>query len=112
MKLIFLSNYYNHHQSALSAALYRATGGEYFFVATEKMPEEQRNLGYGRETVPDYVLYTYRSEEENARCQQLINDADVVIIGSAPEYLLRERIKAGKLVFRYSERPLKRGFEP
>ena len=111
MKIVFVSNYFNHHQSALSAALYRETKGEYFFIATEEMPRERRALGYGQEPVPEYVLYTYTTEEEYIRCQRLINEADVVIIGSAPEQLLRERKKAGKIIFRYSERPLKKGFQ-
>lgn len=112
MKTVFVSNYYNHHQSALSDALHRLTGGNYVFVATEELPEERRVMGYGQETVPDYVLYSYQSTEAYERCQRVINEADVVIAGSAPEYLLRERIKEGKLIFRYSERPLKKGFEP
>ena len=35
-----------------------------------------------------------------------------MIVGSAPQALLRERLKAGKLIFRYQERPLKNGIEP
>ena len=112
MKLVFVSNFYNHHQKALSSAFHRLTGGAYHFISTEEIPEEQRNLGYGCEDIPDYVLYAHRDEEERKLCQCIINEADVVIAGSAPEYLLRERIKAGKLVFRYAERPLKKGFEP
>lgn len=112
MKIVFVSNFYNHHQSALSDALYWLTDGNYFFVATSEMPEEQRKLGYGQESIPDYVLYSYRSIESCERCRQVINEADVVIAGSAPEYLLRERIQTGKLMFRYSERPLKKGLEP
>ncbi len=38
----------------------------------------------------------------------MIGDADVVIAGSAPDDMLRERIRAGKLTFRYSERPFKK----
>ena len=36
----------------------------------------------------------------------------MVIAGSAPESLLRQRIRSGKPLFRYSERPLKQGPEP
>jgi len=38
-----------------------------------------------------------------------IRDADAVIAGSAPEAMLKQRIKEGKLIFRYAERPLKKG---
>lgn len=112
MKIVFASSSFNHHQSALSAELYKLTGGEYVFISTNRMPEERRRLGYGREAVPDYVWYSYTSEEDYNKCLRAINDADVVITGSAPEYLLRERKKAGKLIFRYSERPLKQGLQP
>lgn len=112
MKIVFVSNFYNHHQSALSEALYHLTNGEYLFIATSRMPEERRALGYGQEKKPEYVRCAYENAAEQAFCQQHINEADVVITGSAPEYLIRERIKMGKLTFRYSERPLKRGFEP
>jgi glycosyltransferase involved in cell wall biosynthesis len=48
---------------------------------------------------------------EREKYAKLILDADVVVVGSAPEELIRERIRQGKLIFRYSERPLKRGLE-
>ncbi|MBQ9761479.1 MAG: glycosyltransferase [Oscillospiraceae bacterium] len=38
----------------------------------------------------------------------LINDADAVIAGAAPDDMLLERIRAGKLLLRYSERPFKK----
>lgn len=112
MKIVFLSNFYNHHQSALSAALHRLTNGHYFFIETQPMPASRRALGYGQDAIPEYVLQSYKSPEVRKRCHTLINDADVVITGSAPEYMLRERIRSGKLMFRYSERPLKNGLEP
>lgn len=112
MKIVFVSNFYNHHQSAVSDVLYHLTGGNYFFISTGKMSEERKRLGYGRGSVPDYVLYSYQSDAEHERCQRVINEADVVIAGSAPKHLLYDRMKSGKLIFCYSERPLKKGLEP
>jgi len=111
MRIVFVSNYYNHHQSSLLDAFCRLSGGRFQFIATERMPEARRLLGYGQDNVPDYVLYSYLDENTRNYCVQLINDADVVICGSAPDALLEERIKAGKLIFRYAERPLKKGLE-
>jgi len=42
-------------------------------------------------------------------CQSIINKADVVIYGSAPYALLADRLKKGKLTFKYSERIYKSG---
>lgn len=108
MKFVFVSNYYNHHQSALCKSLYDKTEGNFCFVATSEMRQERKQLGYGGWTVPEYVYTAYTGEEDFRTCQKLINEADVVIAGSAPETMLKQRIKESKLIFRYTERPLKK----
>lgn len=109
MKVVFISNYFSHHQRPFSEAM-RAKC-DYTFIATQKVPEERANLGWGRdENDPDYVAHLWEVDE--AFCRRLLLDADLVIAGSAPEEIIRERIRAGKLIFRYSERPLKQGREP
>lgn len=108
MKIVFISNYFNHHQKPLSDALQGLTEGNYHFIETGTMRDDRRKLGYGMDSLPEYVLQTWTEE---ARCRRLIEDADAVIAGSAPEEWLRPRIRAGRLIFRYSERPLKNGPE-
>lgn len=103
MKVVFLSNYYNHHQSAVSEEFYKQTEGDFRFIATSTMSDERRKLGYGI-TYPDFVVESYKDDDTYSRCLWLIDEADVVIVGSAPEKMIRKRIRDGKLVFRYSER--------
>ena len=55
MKIVFLSNYFNHHQKPLSDELFRVTNGDYIFVATEKMSDERKNMGWGDISTPEYV---------------------------------------------------------
>lgn len=107
MKIIFLSNFFNHHQAALSDALWEQTGENYYFVQTTEMPQGRKQLGYHVEQKP-YVLRYQGNEEMVLR---LIREADVALIGSVPEKLVRQRVKTGKLMFRYAERPLKKGLE-
>ncbi len=107
--IVFVSNYYNHHQSGLSEALYRLTGGEYCFIATEKMKQYRKELGYREETAAPFLLLAYKNKENRKEAKRKINQADVVICGSAPEKLLRPRLRSGKLTFRYSERIFKNG---
>lgn len=108
MRVVLVSNYFNHHQKPLCDTLYRLTEENFRFIATSAMREERRQLGYGEEALPGYVLHTDHALEQ---CQTLIREADVVIAGSAPQKLLQSRIREGKLLFRYSERPLKNGPE-
>lgn len=108
MKIVFVSNYYNHHQSALSQALYRLTEGQYTFVQTEEMEADRKRLGWGLQ-LPAFVKCSYESKEALRACRKLVMEADLVIVGGSPsvEKLVQRRIKSGKLVFRYSERVYK-----
>ena len=104
MKIIFLSNIFNHHQKSLSDELFKLNP-DYFFVETEDMHDEQRNMGYA---VAEKLPYVLSYERDRLFCDKLINEADVVIIGSAPEKLIERRKLNCQLVVRYSERPLKK----
>lgn len=106
MNVVFLSNYFNHHQKPLSDAL--AECCQYTFVATSPITEERLKLGWGRQTEPDYV---YHYDREPQQVQELLKKAHAVIVGSAPEKLVQECIRRGQLVLRYSERPIKNGCE-
>ena len=105
--VVFLSNYFNHHQSELSDALWTICDGDFSFVETAAMPVLRKKLGYTVQKRPYAV--PYRGNEEQVL--HMVRSADVVIAGSAPRCLVRERIHTGKLLFCYSERPLKKGFE-
>ena len=102
--IVFISNYYNHHQSAISEEFFKQTNGQYRFIQTEPMEEERRNMGWGQNVLPSFVMESYKDKETYKQCVDLINSADVVIAGSASEKIIRKRIRSGKLVFRYSER--------
>ncbi len=110
MKTItFYSNYFNHHQKALCDAFYRLLGEGFTFVETMPMESFRAGMGWGEDT-PDYVLRTYESKENEDRAVLLGNTSDLVIMGTAPEHYIEKRLSDGKIVFRYSERPLKEGF--
>ena len=111
MNLVFLSNYYNHHQAPLCEALSAQAGVMFRFVACGEMTEERRKMWGEWRCLPDFVLAPKTQTDWDAVSQDIL-DADAVIVGSAPQALLRERLKAGKLIFRYQERPLKNGIEP
>lgn len=110
MNLVFLSNYFTPHQRGLSDALLQATEGNYTFVATVPPEQDRRDLGWNVDDLPEYVVN--RSQLSTAELQSLLLDADVLVTGSAPEELVQMRVRERKLVFRYSERPLKHGPEP
>lgn len=112
MKIAFVTNYFNHHQKPISDKLFEFTQGGYTFIANSEMRNERKQLGYSQQNIPNYVLNAYQNNSGKEEAVKEIIEADAVITGSAPEAMIKPRIKAGKLTFRYSERPLKFGIEP
>ncbi len=104
MKIVFASNYYNHHQSSFSEAMYSLIGDGYAFIETMPIEQERINMGWRMGEYSPFVIRSYLSYEAYKECIRVINEADVVIAGSVPEKFLRERMKQKKLTFRYSER--------
>ena len=108
MKVVFVSNYFNHHQKPFCEEMYHRLGDNFRFVSTGIMSEERRKLGYAQDDLPTYVHLAYENIQRREEACKLINAADFVIAGSAPNDMLVERIRAGKLLLRYAERPYKK----
>lgn len=108
MKVTFVSNYINHHQIPFCDAMYQQLKEDYCFVQTQPMEEERVRMGWGAdlEKLP-YLRLFYKDE---AACRKLIADSDIVLFGGVDdESYIEERLKAGKLVVRLSERIYKTG---
>ncbi len=110
MRITFFSNYFNHHQKALCDALDAIDGVDFRFVETEPMEAFRSGMGWGKEDTPSYVLKAHLSDENREKAMELSLSSDVVMIGSAPEEYVRERIEKDLLTFRYTERPMKEGW--
>lgn len=106
MKLVFVSNYFNHHQLSFCDALYDLLEGSFCFLQTQPMEEERVKMGWQAEARP-YVCYALA---EDVDWHSLILSADVVIFGGCDdETYIQERLAAGRPVFRYNERLYKEG---
>lgn len=114
MKVVFVSNYINHHQIPFSDAMHKylsMESGEYYFIQTEPMEAERVDMGWDAEAdgLP-YVLKLYECRE---KCEQLLLDAEVVIFGGTryreliiPRLKLRDK---NKVTFFNTERLYKDG---
>ena len=110
MQIAFFSNFMNHHQLYFCLEMRKRLGEGFTFVATEDVPAERLELGYyDLNHRYDFILNAQDSPENAAKALELAKTCDVMIFGAAPESYLRERMKANKLTFRFTERPLKTG---
>ena len=110
MKVTFYSNFLNHHQLSFCEKMYEMLGEDFKFIATECIDNERLELGYkDMSKLYPFSINTYDDSKLYELAVKLGNDSDVVIIGSAPEKFIKERVKNNKLTFRYSERVFKNG---
>ena len=98
MQIAFFSNFLNHHQLPLCQEFFKLTNGNFTFVATEPIPEERLKLGYyDMNKEYDFVLTTYDNAANEDKAMDLALNSDVIIIGSAPEKYVLERIKRKRI---------------
>lgn len=107
MKIVFLSAYLNNHQMPLADEMYRLTSNHFLFIETLRELQRKKRLGNGTAKVP-YVLHEYLDSERDL-CRAAVEEADTAIAGATFDDVLCNRIKSNKIIFRYSERPLKTG---
>ena len=111
MKIVFVSNYINHHQIPFCEAMIEKLGpeGEFVFIQTEKVEEERLSMGWA-ETLPDYCICSYTDEKAHEECLKKIIEADLALIGWTTDMgLVMPRLKNGSLTMRISERLYKKG---
>ena len=106
-KIVFVSNYLNHHQIPFCRALSERLGGSFVFLQTQPMEEERVQMGWNASVQEPYLELLYEKPKE---CAEWIKHADVVLLGwTEDESCLQERFRSGKTVIRISERIYRTG---
>lgn len=103
MKIVFVSNFLNHHQIPICEEYIRLCD-EFYFVTTQSYGEQ----GFQRNTQKEYVIH-YDLGEEREAAIKAISDADLVVMGACPDELIELRVNTEKVTFLYSERFFKKG---
>uniref|UniRef100_UPI004057B9DE glycosyltransferase family 4 protein n=1 Tax=Acetatifactor sp. TaxID=1872090 RepID=UPI004057B9DE len=107
MKLVFVSNYLNHHQIPFCNAMQELLQEEFVFIQTEPMEAERVQMGWQKVDGFSYLKLYY---EEPETCQRLIEEAEVVLFGGTDEEsYIQNRLRERKPIVRYSERLYKTG---
>ena len=110
MKIVHYSNFINHHMVWLADELYALTGGDYFFVCTENIPDSYIKSGYPNYFDRPYVVKAFE-DEGHQLAKELALVADVVIFNGNDELheYRHSRLIKNKLSFESGERWLKKG---
>lgn len=105
VKIVFVSNFLNHHQLPLCMAFFHMEGIDFWFIATEPVPQERLSLGYGdMNSEYAFVLRTYLDSREKEQAFQKIKETDVLLMGMRTKDYISKKDMEKKLIFLYSER--------
>lgn len=113
MKVVFVSNYLNHHQLPFCLSMVKALGDDFVFIATTPVSEARKSLGY-RDMNSDYsfTICAYKSSTEYEKSVNLANNADITVIDGVYTDFYKQRLKFNRITFKFAERPLRNGIEP
>ncbi|MDB8545639.1 glycosyltransferase [Turicibacter sanguinis] len=109
MRVTFISNYLTHHQIPFCEEMYKILGDDFKFISTIPMENEREKMGWKLSQQYPYEIKLYKNKEIKNEILNLIDNSDVVIIGSAKDELIINRLKNNKITFKYSERLYKGG---
>lgn len=105
MRIVFISNFLNHHQLPLIRSL-QVFFDEVKFISTEKIPDERLQLGYDEMTNYDFLI-DVTDQRSLDIAMSICSDFEIAIIGSAPDSFIYSRLTQNKITFRYMERLFK-----
>lgn len=108
MNVVFISNKMSPHMLPLCDELNEICKYEFCFIETMEETDTMP-IGWKSNEERDYIVPLKMYQREPYLYQQRILQADVVVIGSAPERMIEQRLKNGGFTFRYVERFYKKG---
>lgn len=107
MKLVFFTNFINHHQVPLADELYKILDDNYKLVSFEPIPNSFINRGYHDYSDKPYHIKGYLAENREY-VMKLALESDILLQGAAPEIYVTERMKKNLPTIRYEERLFKK----
>ena len=107
MTFAFVSCYLSVHQVPICEELYRRLGEGFHYISVDRIPAWRLNSGY-RDLDLDYP-FVIRAYEDEKKALAIAENCDVLMIGSAPDKYIKNRLSKNKLTIRCSERLYKNG---
>lgn len=109
MKIVFLTNAITPHQREIYSAFCRLINVNFCFIECLDIDKSSLPIGWQEKELDKVIDYRTFVKDFDIY-KRMIDESDVVIIGSAPDKLIENRLKVHKLTFKYSERLYKTGF--
>ena len=107
LKVTMISNYMNHHIKPLCDSLFSLSEGNFCFIATNRMREFRKKLGYSDlDDQLEYIVQAY-DESDYRRSIEICKNSDVLILGNVSKKFPLPDLRKDQVGFVYSERLFK-----
>ena len=106
MKIVFVSNYLNGHQTEFCQDMYKKENIEFTLLQTQQMDEERIKLGWKLDTA-EYNYFKEYAAMSDIDIEDLFETADVIILGDSKIDILKYSLKKNVLILFYRERLFK-----
>lgn len=106
MKLVFLTNVWNHYQGALGKAFAEVLGPQKFrMILWQQIDAERKRVGWEGD-VPNYPWLTslQGGGSDPEKSLSGVCEADIALLGASPRWMQIQRARTGKLTFIAAER--------
>ena len=104
MRIVFISNALTPHQIPLCDEWHGMDDIKFTFIEAAQIDKRTLPIGWRATSSRSYVVDFTTYHNDYAHYQQIIDDAEVVIIGSVGVDNVENRLKNGGITFIYSER--------
>lgn len=106
MKVVFCSNYLNHHQLRFCEAMLKEVE-DFIFIAEKPMEQFRIDMGWEDMNNKEFVIKSYENKQSLDLAIKLCNEADIVIAGDSSGKFIEQRSRDNKIIFYGDERLLK-----
>lgn len=110
MKIVFITNYMNHHQLSLCDEWYKLTRDNFYFIATDNPSKGRKELGYDDMNCSrEYIIREYDENTSYDDVKNIISEANIIIVGGISSGMRKRFLSYNNdaIVFYYEERYLK-----
>lgn len=108
LSFCFITNYLTHHQLPFCLEMAKETNNSFTFIETDQLPSEREKMGYENLGSQYSFVKQAITKQEIKAAKEIVDRADVVMIGSAPNWYISNRLNHGQLTFRSTERIFKK----
>jgi len=102
MRIAFISDVLTIHQIPFCNEMHNKLGDKFCFISTKQISDERKKQGW--QTSQSFPYEIKATSDKGNEIMTIVNESDILIVGMASDQYMINRLKNGKVTFKYTER--------